>query len=121
MAKPITFEIDNEPHLVTLHDAAIIGSCKQIRVERPAQFEILYLRASLIDLWNQFEKLTARHHRGSLSFNRTANVCNTKGKGIEEIYCGAAEKWKTDYPGDSFCDDFGHCRSGRLIRRRRSS
>jgi AraC-like DNA-binding protein len=79
MAKPITFEIDNEPHLVTLHEAVIVGPCKQIRVERPAQSEILYLRASLIDLWNQFEKLTARHHRGSLRFNRTANVCKASG------------------------------------------
>ncbi len=87
VAKPITFEIDNEPHLVTLDEAVVVGPCKQIRVERPAQSEILYLRASLIDLWNQFEKLTARHHRGSLSFNRTANVCKGSGamlKGLME-------------------------------------
>ncbi len=87
VAKPITFEIDNEPHLVTLDEAVVVGPCKQIHVERPAQSEILYLRASLIDLWNQFEKLTARHHRGSLSFNRTANVCKGSGamlKGLME-------------------------------------
>ena len=87
MAKPITFEIDNEQHLVTLHEAVIVGPCKQIRVERAAHSEILYLRASLVDLWNQFEKLTVRHHRGSLNFNRTANVCKGSGamlKGLME-------------------------------------
>jgi AraC-like DNA-binding protein len=87
LAKPVKFEIDYEPHLVTSHEAVIVGPCKQIRVERPAQSEILYLRASLNDLWDQFEKLMARHHRGCLSFNRTANVCKGSGamlKGLME-------------------------------------
>jgi AraC-like DNA-binding protein len=76
---PIALYIDNEPHLVTQNKAAIIAPAKQIRVERPAHSEILYLRVSLSDLWNHFEKLTARHHRGSLIFNREVSVVKDSG------------------------------------------
>ncbi len=79
MGIPITLHIDNETHLVTQNKAAIIASAKQVRVERPAHSEILYLRVSLSDLWNHFEKLTGRHHRGSLVFNREVSV--VKGSG----------------------------------------
>ncbi len=80
MGIPITLFIDNKTHLVTKNRAAIIASAKKVRVERPAQSEILYLRASLSDLWNHFGKLTGRHHRGSLIFDSTASI--VKGPGV---------------------------------------
>ena len=79
MGLPITLDIDNERHLVTRNKAAVVAPAKQVRIERPAHSEILYLRVSLSDLWNHFEKLTARHHRGSLNFNRKVSV--VKGPG----------------------------------------
>jgi AraC-like DNA-binding protein len=76
---PIALYIDNEPHVVTQNNAAIIAHAKQVRIERPARSEILYLRVSLSDLWKHFEKLTARHHRGSLIFNSKVSVVEGSG------------------------------------------
>jgi AraC-like DNA-binding protein len=87
MGIPITLEMDNEAHLVTQNQAVIVGPSKQIRVERPAHSEILYMRASLSDLSNHFEKLTARHHRSSLVFDRKVSVVKGSGamlKGLME-------------------------------------
>ena len=76
---PIGLYLDNEPHVVTQNNAAIIAHTKQVQIERPAHSEILYLRVSLSKLWNHFEKLTARHHRGSLTFNSDVSVVNGAG------------------------------------------
>ena len=76
---PSTLYVDGVPHLVTENKAAVIAAAKQVRVERPAHSEILYLRVSLADLWNHFEKLTARHHRGSLIFDCTVSVVEGPG------------------------------------------
>ena len=76
---PIKLYIDNDPHLVTQNSAAVIACAKKVQVERPSHSEILYLRVSLSDLWNRFEKLTARHHRGPLIFNSKVSV--VKGSG----------------------------------------
>lgn len=76
---PIKLHIDNEPRLVTRNKAVIIAPAKQVRIERPAHSEILYLRVSLSDLWNHFKKLTARHHRGCLMFDRTVSVVEGPG------------------------------------------
>ena len=76
---PIKLHIDNEPYLVTRSNAAVIAPAKQVRIERPAHSEILYLRVSLSDLWKHFEELTNRHHRGSLIFNRAVSVSEGPG------------------------------------------
>lgn len=94
---PITLYMDNEPHLVTQNKAAIITSAKQVRIERPSHSEILYLRVSLSDLWKHFERLTARHHRGSIIFNRKVSVVEGP---------GAMLKGLMDYLVDLFaCND----------------
>ena len=76
---PISLHFNNESYRVTQKQAVLIPPTKRVRVERPAQSEILYLRVSFSDLWNHFEKLTARHHRGSLVFGHMVNV--NKGPG----------------------------------------
>lgn len=76
---PIKLYIDKELHWVTQNKAAILATARQVRIVRPAHSEILYLRVSLSELWNHFEKLTARHHRGPLVFDRTVSV--TEGTG----------------------------------------
>ena len=76
---PIKLHIDNEPHLVTRSKAAVIAPARRVRIERPAHSEILYLRVSLSDLWKHFEKLTNRHHKGSLIFNRAVSVLEGPG------------------------------------------
>lgn len=84
---PIKLFVDNEPYLVTQHKGAMIARAKKIRIERPAHSEILYLRVPLSGLWNQFEKLTARHHRGFLIFDRKVNLVEGSGamlKGLME-------------------------------------
>ena len=82
---PITLHIDNETHLVTQNEAAIVAPAKQVRVERPPHSEIIYLRVSLSDLWNHFEKLTGRHHRGSLVFNREVSVVKGSGAMLKRL------------------------------------
>jgi AraC-like DNA-binding protein len=71
---PSTFYVDNEPHLVSPHKAAIVAPAKQVKIERPRNSELIILRIALSDLWDHYEKLTNRHHRGSLSFDRTVNI-----------------------------------------------
>ena len=48
-------------------------------VLRPENSELLILRVSASDLWHHFEKLTARHDRGSLIFDRSIDVNNGPG------------------------------------------
>ncbi|NIV13674.1 MAG: helix-turn-helix domain-containing protein [Aliifodinibius sp.] len=76
---PIALNIDNETHLVSRNKAVFIGPAKKVRIERPARSEILYLRVPLSDLRNNFEKLTAKHNRGPLVFNRKVNVVRGSG------------------------------------------
>ena len=82
---PIALYVDNELHIVTRNEAAIIAPAKQIRIERPSHSEILYLRVSLSDLWNHFERLTARYHRGSLIFDRKVNIASGSGAMMKGI------------------------------------
>jgi AraC-like DNA-binding protein len=71
---PSKFNVDNEPHLISPQKAAIVAPAKQVQIERPRNSELIILRVALSDLWGHFEKLTNRHHRGSLIFDRTVNV-----------------------------------------------
>jgi len=76
---PIKLDIDNQPLVVTRNKAAIIASANRVRVERPAQSDILYLRVSLSELWSHFETLTARHYRGAPIFDKTVSVATGSG------------------------------------------
>ncbi len=76
---PSTFYVDNKPHLVSPQKAAIVAPAKQVQVERPGNSELLFLRVPLSDLWGHFEKLTTRHHRGSIIFDRNVNVIKGPG------------------------------------------
>jgi AraC-like DNA-binding protein len=76
---PISLNIDSEQFIVTPNKAVIIERPKHVRIERPSNSEILYLRVSLQDLWNHFEKLTHRHHRGTLIFDKQVSVVNGAG------------------------------------------
>ena len=77
---PIRLFLDGDQFQVTSENAAMVTPCKQIQIDRPAHSEILYLRVPLSDLRNHFEKLTARHHRGSLDFERAVSV--ERGPGV---------------------------------------
>jgi AraC-like DNA-binding protein len=76
---PSKFYVDNESYLISSQKAAIVAPAKQVQVKRPRNSELIFLRVSLSDLWNHFEKLTARHHRGPLILDRNINL--TKGPG----------------------------------------
>jgi AraC-like DNA-binding protein len=71
---PSTFYVDNEPHLVSPQKGVIVAPAKQVQIGRPRNSELIILRVALSDLWGHYEKLTNRHHRGSLIFDRTVNV-----------------------------------------------
>jgi AraC-like DNA-binding protein len=71
---PTTIYPDKERLVISPQKAAIITSANQIKVVRPENSELLILRVSSSDLWHHFEKLTARHDRGSLIFDRSIDV-----------------------------------------------
>ena len=76
---PTTIYYNNERQVISPQKAAIIGSTEQIKVERPEKSEVLILRVSSSDIWQHFEKLMAKHHRGSLVFNRSIDMNNGPG------------------------------------------
>ena len=76
---PSKFYVDNEPYLISPKKAAIVAPAKQVQIERTRNSEVLVLRIAISDLWDHYEKLTNRHHRGSLSFDRTVNIFKGSG------------------------------------------
>lgn len=76
---PSTFYVDNESYLVSPQKAVVVAPAKQIKVERPRNSGLFFLRVPLSDLWSHFEKVTRKHHRGSLIFNRNVNLINGPG------------------------------------------
>ena len=73
------FYVDKEPHLISPRKAVVVAPAKQVKIERPKNSEILFMRVSLPDLWDHFEKLTNRSHQGSIIFDRKVNVIKGPG------------------------------------------
>jgi AraC-like DNA-binding protein len=74
---PSTFILDNKPVVVSHNNAAIVKPSQQVQVDRPKNSEVFVLRASLSDLLHHFQILIDRHHRGTISFEHSANINNS--------------------------------------------
>ncbi len=82
---PTTIYPDKERLVISPQKAAIITSANQIKVERPENSEILILRVSSSDLRHHFEKLMAKHDRGSLIFDHSIDVNSGPGAMIKRL------------------------------------
>jgi AraC-like DNA-binding protein len=76
---PATFLWGKEPVVVSPHTAAMITSGKQMDIQRFENSEVLVLRTFKSDLLHHFERVTARHHRGTFIFDQKISL--TKGSG----------------------------------------
>jgi len=76
---PSMFYVDSEPYLISPQKSAIVAPAKQVQVERPRNSKLIFLRVSMTDLWDHLQKLTARHHRGDLVFERKVNIIKGSG------------------------------------------
>jgi AraC-like DNA-binding protein len=82
---PTKFSLDKESVVVSPRKAAMITPAKQMQIERAENSEILVLRTSFSDLLRHFEKLTARHHRGSLIFDHSIDLTNGPGAMLKRM------------------------------------
>ena len=82
---PTKFSLDKESVVVSPRKAAMITPAKQMQIERAESSEILVLRTSFSDLLRHFEKLTARHHRGSLIFDHSIDLTNGPGAMLKRM------------------------------------
>lgn len=82
---PTKFSLDKESVVVSPRKAAMITPAKQMLIERAENSEILVLRTSFSDLLRHFEKLTARHHRGSLIFDHSIDLTNGPGAMLKRM------------------------------------
>jgi len=82
---PTTFISDDGLVGASPQKAAMITSAEQMQIERSESSEILALRTSLSDLLHHFEKLTARHHRGSLIFDHSIDLTNGPGAMLKRM------------------------------------
>jgi AraC-like DNA-binding protein len=82
---PTKFSLDKESVVVSPRKAAMITPAKQMQIERAENSEILVLRISFSDLLRHFEKLTARHHRGSLIFDHSIDLTNGPGAMLKRM------------------------------------
>jgi AraC-like DNA-binding protein len=82
---PSTFYVDNKSYLVSPQKAVVVAPAKQLKVERPRNSELFFLRVPLSDLSSHFETLTRKHHRGSLNFNRSVNLTIGPGAMLEGL------------------------------------
>lgn len=84
-AVPSAFHLDNSAVLVSPHQAAIVRPNQQVKVERSKYSEILALRTSSAKLINHLEKLTDRHHRGHLVFDRDVQMNDGPGAMLKRM------------------------------------
>jgi len=77
--RPTTFNGSDKSVTVSPRNAGMLVSPHQYQIERSAGSEVFILRTSLSDLLSHFEKLTARHHRGTLLFDHTIDLTNGPG------------------------------------------
>ena len=82
---PCRIYVDNEPVVVSPQKAAVLASGRKVQIERPKNSEAIVLRASMSDIWHHFEELTARHHRGSLIFDRSVALINGPGAMLKRL------------------------------------
>ena len=82
---PTKFSLDKGSVVVSPRKAAMITPAKQMQIERSEGSEILVLRTSFSDLLHQFEKLTARHHQGSLIFDHNIDLTNGPGAMLKRM------------------------------------
>ena len=77
--RPTTFNGSDKSVTVSPQNAGMLVSPQQFQIERSEGSEVFVLRTSLSDLLSHFEKLTARHHRGTLLFDHTIDLTNGPG------------------------------------------
>lgn len=82
---PSTFSLYDRSVVASSQNALMLVSPKQFQIERSEGSEILALRTSQSDLLHHFQKLTARHHRGPLIFDRTIDLANGPGAMINRM------------------------------------
>ena len=81
---PSTFSWFGKSVTVSPQNAGMLVSPQQFQIERSEGSEVLVLRTSLSDLLSHFEKLTARHHRGTLLFDHTIDLTNGPGAMLKQ-------------------------------------
>jgi AraC-like DNA-binding protein len=76
---PSTFAWSDRSVVVSPQNAVMLVSPQQFQIKRPEDSEVLVLRTSLSALFAHLEKLTARHHRGTLLFDHNIDLTNGPG------------------------------------------
>jgi len=82
---PCTIYVDSQPVSVSPQKAAILTRGRKVQIDRPKNSEAIVLRASTSDIWHHFIKLTARHHRGSLIFDRSVDLIKGPGATLKRL------------------------------------
>ncbi len=82
---PATFYWGKEPIIVSPQTAAMITSGKQLEIKRFKSSEALVLRTSKSALLHHFEKMTARHHRGTLIFDQKISLAKGSGAMLKRM------------------------------------
>ena len=83
--RPSMFDFDGGSFVVSPRKGALITPAGQMQIQRAESSEILVLRTSFSDLLRHFEKLTARHHRGSLIFDHSIDLTNGPGAMVKRL------------------------------------
>jgi AraC-like DNA-binding protein len=82
---PCTIYVDSQPVLVSPQKGAIVTRGRKVQIERPKNSEAIVLRACTSDIWHHFIELTARHHRGSLIFDRSVDLIKGPGATLKRL------------------------------------
>ena len=72
--KPSVFLPSNRAAGTPSVEPVLVANANRLEIDRPADSGVLTLRVALADLEEQVERLTDRHHRGGLVFDRDGDM-----------------------------------------------
>jgi AraC-like DNA-binding protein len=101
---PTTFILDDVLVVASHQKAAMITPARRMQIERSESSEVLVVRTSLSELLHHFEELTARHHRGPLTFDHSIDLTNGPGAMLKRMINNLVYELKhndlvLEYPG----------------------
>ena len=83
--KPTTFQLGKSQVTISPKKAAMVMPEKLTYIERTKNSECMSLRVPRLDLLQHLEKLTGRHHSGSLSFENSVDLTSGNGAGVNRM------------------------------------
>ena len=83
--KPTSFHLGKDQVTISSQKAAVIMPEKLTFIERTKNSECLSLRVPRLDLLQYFEKVTGRHHSGSLSFENSVDLTSGNGAVVKRM------------------------------------